>query len=130
MQVKNYLNDLLVKIEACPYVESQNIACEECPPDAAYIKGQIVFINSSRLTYKEFIVFESGREKILKYAYNYITKDNILVFRYDNALDPKARKLITYPEHKHTQKELLPIVRPAFENVLREISSLMENSGT
>ncbi len=130
MQVKDYLNDLLGKIEACPYIESQNIACEEYPPDAVYINGQVIFTNGSRLIYKEFIVFGTGREKILKYAYNYIAKDNTLIFRYDNALDPKARKLPIYPEHKHTQKELLPIVRPAFKNVIREISSLIEETGT
>ncbi len=45
MQVKDYLNDLLGKIEACPYIESQNIACEEYPPDAVYINGQVIFTN-------------------------------------------------------------------------------------
>jgi len=67
-----------------------------------------------------------GKEKVLKYAYNYLTRENTLIFRYDNALDPKARKLSTYPEHKHIQNELLPVGKPAFESVLKEISSLIK----
>lgn len=125
MQIKDYLNNILDKIDNCPYLESQNFSFEEYPPNALYIKGQIIFINGSRFNYKEFIIFKSAREDVLKYAYNYLTKDNTLIFRYDNALDPKAKKLSTYPEHKHTQNELLPVGKPTFESVIMEISSLI-----
>jgi len=63
----------------------------------------------------------------VKYGYNYLDKNNALIFRYDNALDPKAKKLSTYPDHKHTSKELIPAKRPSLEEVLREITGLLES---
>jgi len=49
-----------------------------------------------------------------------------MIFRYDNALDPQAKKLSTYPEHKHMPKKLLSANRPSFKEVLKEISGLIE----
>ncbi|MBI5327148.1 MAG: hypothetical protein HZB80_02490 [Deltaproteobacteria bacterium] len=46
--------------------------------------------------------------------------------RYDNALDPQAKNLSTYPEHKHIPKKLLSAKRPSFKEVLKEISGLIE----
>ena len=53
-------------------------------------------------------------------------QDGVLIFRYDNALDPKAKAIKTYPEHKHLPGNLLPAKRPSIEDVLKEISNLME----
>ena len=44
------------------------------------------------------------------------------------ALDPKAKKLSTYHEHKHLPAELLPAERPSLGDILREVSSLIEQS--
>lgn len=125
MQIKNYLNEILNTIAANPFIESQNLSFEERPPHAAYVTGTITFINGSRLHFKEFIIFKSEGVTFLKYAYQYIGKDNSLIFRYDNALDPQAKKLYTYPEHKHVAKELLLATRPTFKELLREISGLI-----
>ena len=126
MRIKDYLNQLLSSITKNPYIESQNLSFEEHPPNAAYITGTIVFINSSKLHFKEFIIFKSKSIDFLKYAYNYSDKDATTIFRYDNALDPRARKLSTYPEHKHISKKILPVRRPATEDVLKEISDFIE----
>ncbi|HAG49852.1 MAG TPA: hypothetical protein DHU69_01395 [Deltaproteobacteria bacterium] len=82
--------------------------------------------NGSKLHFKEFVVFETAGFKILKYGYNYLAQDGAMIFRYDNALDPQAKNLPTYPEHKHTPKKLLSAKRPSFEEVLKEISGLIE----
>jgi len=126
MQIKDYLNQVFETIESSPYVESKNLSFEEYPPDAAYITGMITFINGSKLHFKEFIVCKSENIIFLKYAYNYLTQDDTLVFRYDNALDPKAKSLSTYPEHKHLPDNLLPAKRPSLEDVLKDISNLIE----
>src|SRR3990172_2363361 len=101
MLIKDYLNDLLVKTAADPYIESQQISFEERPPDAAYISGSITFIDSSKQHVKEFMIFKADAATIIKYGYHYCDKSDRLIFRYDNAYDGKARRLATYPAHKH-----------------------------
>lgn len=122
MQIKEYVGDILSSISANPYVESQNISCQERPPDAAYLSGIVAFIDGSHLHIKEFILFGSGEARIVKYGYNYLDKDGDLVFRYDNALDPMARELSSYPKHRHTADGLSSAKRPLLEEVLVEIS--------
>ncbi|OHE55319.1 MAG: hypothetical protein A2Z47_12115 [Thermodesulfovibrio sp. RBG_19FT_COMBO_42_12] len=128
MQIKDYLNEILNTIAANPYIESQSLSFEERPPNAAFITGIITFTKGSKLHFKEFIVFKLESVNILKYGYNYLANNETMIFRYDNALDPQAKKLSTYPEHKHTPKELLPAKRPILEEVLREISDKIEQS--
>lgn len=122
MPIKEYVDHILSSISGNPYVESQSISCEERPPDAAYLSGLIAFIDGSQLHIKEFILFDSGGAKIVKYGYNYLDKDGNLVFRYDNALDPMARDLSSYPEHRHTADGLSSARRPLLGDVLEEIS--------
>ncbi|MBI4687568.1 MAG: hypothetical protein HY756_07280 [Nitrospirae bacterium] len=126
MQIKDYLNELLKLLAANPYIKSQNLSFEERPPNAAYFIGTLIFINDSKMYFKEFVVFKPESVNIVKYGYSYLSKDNTLIFRYDNALDPQAKKLSTYPGHKHTHKELLSALKPAFDQLLREISKLIE----
>ena len=127
MQIKDYLDEILDVLSANPFIESQNLAFEERPPNAAFITGTIIFTNSAKLHFKEFVVFKSEGVNILKYGYNFLSKDNTLIFRYDNALDPQAKQSSTYPAHKHTPEELLPAKMPSLEEVLREITGLMES---
>lgn len=127
MQIKDYVTAILEVISSCPFIESQNLSFEERPPNAAFIYGTIIFTNASKLHFKEFAVFKSEGFNILKYGYSFLSKDDTLIFRYDNALDPQVKKLSTYPEHKHTPEELLPAKRPSLEEVLREITGLIES---
>ncbi len=126
MQVKDYLNEILSILAVNPYVESQNISFEERPPNAAYLTGTLSFINGSKMYFKEFVVLKPDGVTTMKYGYSYLTKDDTLIFRYDNALDPRAKKLSTYPEHKHIQKKLTPAAKPAFAEILSEISKMIE----
>lgn len=103
MRIKDYLDSIFDTISASPYVESKNLSFEERPPNAAYIIGMLTFINGSKLHLKEFIVCKSDDIIFLKYAYNYLAQNNTLIFRYDNAFDPKA-----------------------LEDILKEVSNLIE----
>ena len=107
MHIKDYINQILNTITANPYVESQRLSFEERPPDAAYINGVIIFIDGTKLHFKEFVAYKSANINFLKYVYNYLAKDNTLVLRYDNALDPKAKALPTYPAQNIYQINLL-----------------------
>ena len=127
MQIKDYLNKLLAVIAESPFVEAQKLSFEERPSNAAYITGFITFLDGSVLNFREFIVIKSERVAFLKYAYHYSAKDNSLIFRYDNALDPKAKNLSTYPEHKHASEEIVSAPRPTFDEILKEISELLQD---
>ncbi|MEK6528140.1 MAG: DUF6516 family protein [Nitrospirota bacterium] len=127
MRIKDYLNGILNIVAANPHVKSQSISFEERPPNAAYITGTVTFFDLSKLYFKEFVVFKTKSINIFKYGYSYLGKDDTLIFRYDNAFDPKAKKLSTYPEHKHISKKLLPAKRPTFKEMLEEISELFQN---
>lgn len=126
MQIKDYLDEILSLIAENPFTLSQSLSFEERPPDSAFISGLITFTDASKLHFKEFVVFKPVGFKVLKYGYNYLDKNDTLIFRYDNALDPQAKKLSAYPEHKHTLKGLASVPRPAFREVLLEISSIIE----
>jgi len=126
MRIKDYLDEILNITAKHPFVVSQSISLEERPPDTAFITGSITFTNGSKLHFKEFVIFETVGFKILKYGYNYLAQNGAMIFRYDNALDPQAKKLSTYPEHKHMPKKLLSANRPSFKEVLKEISGLIE----
>lgn len=126
MQIRDYLDSILDIISASPYVESKSISFEERTPNAAYITGILAFINGLKLHFKEFIVCKSEGIIFLKYAYHYLTQDCALIFRYDNALDPKAKAMATYPEHKHLPGNLLPAERPSIKDILNEIANLVE----
>ena len=126
MQIRDYLESLLDIISASPYVESKSISFKERPPNAAYITGILAFINGSKLHFKEFIVCKSEDIIFLKYAYHYLTQDDAFIFRYDNALDPKAKAMATYPAHKHLPGHLLPAERPSIKDILKKIANLME----
>jgi hypothetical protein len=128
MRIKDYLDEVLSKIAANPYVESRNISFEERPPDAVYITGLITFIDNSRLHIKEFIIFKSEIVTVLKYGYHYSNRNGDLIFRYDNVFDPKAKSLSTYPEHKHTNRGLMLARRPMLEIILKEISELVKKN--
>jgi hypothetical protein len=48
-------------------------------------------------------------------------------FRYDNASDPHARHLKTYPHHKHTADDkLMESMVPTLEEVLKEAIDLLQ----
>lgn len=126
MQIKDYLEELIDVIASSPYVVSKTLLFEERPPNAAFINGMINFIDGSKLHFKEFIIYKSEKIIFLKYAYNYLSKDDKLIFRYDNALDPKAKTLETYPEHKHVRENnIVSARRPSINEVIREISELI-----
>ncbi len=125
MQIKDYIQSLLDIITENPYVETKSILVEDRPPDAAYINGELTFITGSKLYFKEFVVFKSDITVFLKYAYHYVDKEGALIFRYDNALDPRAKNLQTYPEHKHVKENIVSAKRPSINEVLKEISNLI-----
>jgi hypothetical protein len=125
MRITAYLDILFDTLENCPYLESRELYLDERSPDAGYIKGTITFVDGSTLIIKEFVIFKESSASIVKYGYHYVNSRRELIFRYDNAFDPAARLLVTWPEHKHTPNGLFPRNRPPYVDLLAEISDII-----
>jgi hypothetical protein len=124
MPLKNFLATLQTLIAETPFVNSTSIFYEERPPTAGIIKGTLLFTDGSQLDFREFIITQPTLQ-IIKYAYNY-RKEHLLIFRYDNANDPAARNLPTYPSHKHVPQGILEAQQPSLSQVLQEIVSKLK----
>jgi hypothetical protein len=124
MSLKDYLATLQGVLAETPFVISTSINYEERPPTAGIIKGTLLFTDGSQLDFKEFIITQPILQ-IIKYAYNY-RKGNLFIFRYDNANDPAAKNLPTYPSHKHVPQGILEAQQPSLRQVLQEIVSKLK----
>jgi hypothetical protein len=119
MSLKDYVSAIEVLIAETPFVTATSLSYEERPPTAGLIKGSILFTDGSRLDLKEFLIIDPTL-RVIKYAYNYRRGDH-LIFRYDNANDPAARNLSTFPSHKHIASGILVAEKPSLEQLLQEI---------
>jgi hypothetical protein len=116
MLLKDYVAALQALIAATPFVTATSFSYEERPPSAGFIAGTIHFLDDSQLDVKEFLIARPSVH-VIKYGYHYRTGDR-LIFRYDNASDPAAKDLPTYPSHKHVPSGLLSAEKPSLEKVL------------
>ncbi len=117
----DYIATLQGLLAATPFVTATSLSYEERPPSAGLIKGWLVFTDGSQLDFKEFLLMRPTL-RVIKYGYHYRAGQR-LIFRYDNANDPAARHLPTFPHHKHTPAGLLAAEQPSLHRVLQEIVS-------
>ncbi|MGR0480348.1 MAG: toxin-antitoxin system TumE family protein [Candidatus Electronema sp. V4] len=119
------MNKYLTKIEEtvrfCFLMAAYQLKIDRKTQDMAFISGQIDFVDGSTLDFKEFV--EKTDEEIEKYKYGYnYRKDSSVLFRYDNALDPGARCLNSFPHHKHlSDGKMVASHAVSLEEVLAEI---------
>jgi len=124
MSLKDYLIALQALVDATSFVTSTSFSYEERPPSAGLVKGDVLFTDGSQLDVKEFLITQPALQ-VLKYGYHY-RMGTRLIFRYDNANDPAARNLSTFPAHKHIPEGLLAAEKPSWEQVLQEIVSQLK----
>lgn len=122
MSVAEYVEEIRRQILDTPHVISHSLGYEDRPPLAAIVRGSVTFADGSCIHFKEFLQLRPVVMR-LKYAYHCATSTHALVFRYDNARDPAARHLSTYPDHRHTPDEVLLSSAPALVSVLREAAA-------
>jgi len=84
-----------------------------------YINGIIHFVNNTKLHFTEVKNTESFPK--VKYSYHYMGKQDLLIFRYDNA--EHHREVSTFPHHKHTLNSIGKSKEPLLEDILREIQA-------
>jgi hypothetical protein len=125
------INDYIAKIEKTIHyytiVGSYNLNIDRKTEDIAFLSGEVYFRDDSILDFKEFIERTDLTIEKYKYGYNYRIGSEI-VFRYDNAPDPAARNLKSFPHHKHTAKsEIIESRQISLNEVLNEIETIMLN---
>jgi hypothetical protein len=121
MLLRERVAALQARIASTPFVTATSLSYEERPPSAGFIRGTIDFVDGSKLEFKEFLI-TSPSVRLIKYGYHYGTGHR-LIFRYDNANDPAAKHLPSFPHHKHISSGLLATDEPTLEQVLEEIVS-------
>ena len=121
MSIDNYIVQLESAIASFPVVSSYNIAIDRKTNDIAFVSGTIEFRDGTTLDFKEFIESKESDIEKYKYAYNYRSHSTV-IFRYDNSQDPRAKKLETFPYHKHIKNyEIVKSMATNLEDVLKEI---------
>ncbi len=100
MNINAYLAKLESLIQDCIVVASYSLKIDRKSEELAFISGKLDFRDGSVLDFKEFMEERATGLVKLKYGYNYRSGGEVL-FRYDNAPDPRAKQLATFPHHKH-----------------------------
>lgn len=125
MHIRDYFHYIQSLLNQIASISTQNFTFDERSEFIGYIKGQITFVDGSHLYISEYIDVEYSIDKI-KYSYHLMQGKQIL-FRYDNASDPHARNLKTYPRHKHTANgRLIESSVPVLEDILKEAKFLLQ----
>jgi len=125
MQLTEYAERVRSHILQTPHGLSHSLAYEDRPPTAGLVKGSVTFSDGSRFHFREFLRLADPVVR-LKYAYHYVSATGSLLFRYDNALDPAAKHLATYPDHKHLPDGIVASESPLLDHALREAARTIE----
>ena len=125
MNINEYLAHIETVIHSSSIVTSYHLNIDRKTEDIAFLSGGIEFRDGSTVDFKEFVERkEAGIEKY-KYGYNY-RKGSDVIFRYDNAFDPRAKELPSFPHHKHTKSgEILTSKPIELSEVLEEIEDIL-----
>ena len=125
MSINDYITQLESVIHSSSIVTSYNLNIDRKTDEVAFISGNIDFRDGSIFDFKEFIESTEIAIEKYKYGYNYRLGSEIL-FRYDNAPDPRAKKLKSFPHHKHLKNgAIIESKQIELSEVLEEIEKVI-----
>ncbi len=121
--IEAYLQSLLEAVANAAEVASSDIALDKRGPQAGLIRGDIYFIDGTRLHFRELVDFETEPPRLM-YSYDYQNAAASIIFRYDDT--PHHAELPNSPHHKHLGSEhnTLSSSAPDLSTVLTEINRL------
>lgn len=122
MNIDDYVGYLKGAISACPIITAYVLSIDRKTEDIAFIYGALEFRDGSILDFKEFVESRDTVAKF-KYAYNYRAPSD-LIFRFDNAPDPRAIGLPSFPHHKHQSDG---VIMASSEITLSDVLSMIED---
>ncbi len=119
MYITDYFQRIDQVILSCPAIISKELLFDQRTKYIGFIKGTLVFIDSSELHFKEFIDAEAG---IVKYKYGYhYQKHDRLIFRYDNHPHPTIKDIPSHHKHVFNEERIIPASIANLEDVLKEV---------
>lgn len=122
--IRRFVENLEKSIVSNPVVLSSNIQKHFGPTNnTVYVKGSIIFIDSSILDIAIFANKTSTVISIEKYRFQYMDKQGQMLFRYDNA--PHHPELSSFPEHKHVGDRTISSSQPGLKDIFNEITALI-----
>lgn len=122
--MQRFVENIEKTITNTPGVLSSNIQKQFGPDsETVYLKGNLIFIDSSVLEIAIFANNVLDTVAIDKYRFHYMGKNGQMIFRYDNA--PHHHKITSFPHHKHTTNEVIHTTMPSLKDVLNEISAFI-----
>ncbi len=122
--MQRFVDHIEKAIASSSIILSSNIQKQFGPDsETVYLKGNLLFIDSSSLEIALFAEKTGASVTIDKYRLHYMDKQGAMIFRYDNA--PHHRELSSFPHHKHTPDNVARSSMPSIKNVLNEISAII-----
>ena len=127
MRIEAYFQKAKEVIETCPIVQSSDVRYDKRGTHEGFIRGELYFLDGSILHLREYVDVENKIDR-LAYAYQYLSSEKQLIFRYDNSGHHKKLNLPTYPNHKHDGSESNVIASPSpdLKTILEEIETLVD----
>lgn len=116
--IEEYFLNVEEILREFPSIRSRTITHKVYNRHQGYISGRIVFENGHLFEFVEVVDTEHA-EKV-KYRYQYMDEELLLIFRYDNA--PHRKKVKTFPHHRHAVDRLTDSREPDLRSVLIEIA--------
>ena len=83
----------------------------------AFVRGEVLFANGNRLSFREYLDEQPAGVEKLAYAYHAQDAEQGLLFRYDNAIH---RPALGFREHKHQPGRIVEHPAPSLRAVLEE----------
>ncbi len=127
MNRSDYVAELHRLLQSHPLIAWYDLDAQSRGEHLLFLRRKVEFLRRTILDFKEFVECHPGRIERFKYAYN-CRQGNRVLFRYDNATDPRAKHLPTYPAHKHEGDEIRPSPPTDLPSVVKEIVRLMGDS--
>jgi len=126
LNINDYILQLETIINSFSLISSYNLNIDRKSDEIVFISGRIDFRNGTLLDFKEFVEGTGKGIDKYKYSYNY-RRGAHNFFRYDNAPDPRAKGLKSFPHHKHLEDEsITESVETGLTDVLSEIEKMYQ----
>jgi hypothetical protein len=124
--IEEYFESVKALLQSLALARPPEVEYDYRDRETGFLKGDLVFKDDSRLHFREFVQVKQGQPvHRYIYAFQYMTADDMLIFRYDDA--KHFPHLPTAPHHKHVgENDVIAADAPDLESVLKEIEALIK----
>lgn len=124
--IEDYFSKVEQILQDFPIISSYILKKKVYSSTQGYIQGTIELESGHRVDFTEVKDVETVNK--VKYRYHCMDKNQVMVFRYDNAGHHK--NVPTFPHHKHTPNDIQKSTEPTLYDVLLEIAQLIRENKT